>query len=179
MVNDQRAGRIVGKQPDVTVRRGGTSDIVFVIELASELVGYSVPGGRTPDQGLLATRIRDGLVALADRLADDRFVILIGEVGAEPVGYLILDLADREPTTGEPQALIVDIAVRRSDWGRYVTHRLVREAAHVAERRGLGYLVGMISASNQRALRTAERLGFTVERHQVVMRLPAAFPRRG
>jgi GNAT superfamily N-acetyltransferase len=168
----------VGKQADVRVRRGEAPDIDFVIALADESVDYGVPAGRTPDRVVLATRTRDGLAALADRLDDDRFVVLIGEVGSEPVGYLILDLVDREPTTGEPQALIVDIAVRRAHWGRYVTHRLVREAARLAEGRGLGYLVGMISASNQRALRTAERLGFSVERHQVVMRLPGKSTRR-
>jgi len=162
----------------VTVRRGEASDIEFVDELANESVEYSVPAGRTPDRQLLAERIRSGLAALADHLADDRFVVVIGEVGPERVGYLILDLADREPTTGEPQAVIVDIAVRRVAWGRYVTHRLVREAARLAEDRGLGYLVGTISASNQRALRTAQRIGFAVERHQVVMRLSGAPARR-
>lgn len=151
--------------------------MAFVDGLANESVEYSVPAGRIPDRQLLAERIRSGLAALTDRLAEDRYVVLIGEVGPERVGYLILDMADREPTTGELQALIVDIAVRRSDWGRYVTHQLVREAARLAEGRGLAYLVGMISAENQRALRTSERLGFAVERHQVVMRLPAASSR--
>lgn len=164
----------MGEQLHVTVRRGEAPDIEFVNELANASIEYSVPAARIPDGPVLAQRIRSGLAALTERLADDRYVVLIAEVGPERVGYLILDMRDREPTTGEAQALIVDIAVRRSDWGRYVSHRLVREAAAQAEARGLAYLVGMISASNQRALRTAQRLGFDVERHQVVMRLPAA-----
>lgn len=164
----------MSEQLHVTVRRGESSDIEFVNELAETSVEYSVPTGRIADRQLLAERIRSGLAALSDRLADDRYLVLIAEVEPERVGYLILDTGDREPTTGELQAVIVDIAVRRSDWGRYVAHRLVREAALLAEGRGLAYLVGTISASNRRALRTAQRLGFAVERHQVVMRLPVA-----
>ncbi|MBC7967484.1 MAG: hypothetical protein H7Z17_16340, partial [Fuerstia sp.] len=86
-------------------------------------------------------------------------------------GYILLDLASVEPTTGEPQCFIVDLGVERSDWGRGVAHRLCNAACRVTVARGLTYLVGVVSSHNRRALDIAlGDLEFHIERHQIMRR---------
>ena len=161
------------------VRRGTAADIDFVRTLAAEVASHSVPSGRAPRPAAIRVHIAEATALLASHLDGDRIVLLIAERGGQPAGYLVLDLDDLEATTGEIQAAIVDIAVRPEDWGRYVTHHLVGTAAELARQRGRAHLVGTITAANRRALVTARRIGFEVERHQVVLRLDPRGGARG
>ena len=163
-----QGGRSIGSQGAVTVRPGSIEDLAFVSELASDSVTHGIPATRAVAPAAVREYVRAGASRLEAWLRRPDFALLVAERAGEPVGYLMLDLADREPSTGERQAFIIDLGVRRDSWGRYVPHRLVEAAARLAAARGLDYLVGVVSAGNRRALVTSRRLGFEIERHQVV-----------
>ena len=100
-------------------------------------------------------------------------VILVEEEKAtrELIGYLLLDFAHIEPSTGEKQCFIIDLGVHPTRRGRYGTHRLLAKASKMAAARGLDYLVGVVSSSNERTLQLALKgLDFEVERVQIMRR---------
>lgn len=160
----------------IQVRPATPDDVPFVRELSVESIVHGIPAGRRVSPEAAREYARSSVSRLDEWLARTDVAVLIAEMEGEAVGYLILDLADREPSTGERQAFIVDLAARRDRWGRYVPHHLVEAAARLAAERGLAYLVGMVSADNRRALVTSGRLDFSVERHQIVRRLAPSTP---
>lgn len=165
-----------GRQPasnstPVEIREASAADAAFVRDLAAESIVHSIPSTRRIDPTVAQHHARESFARLDEWMSRPDSVALIAERGGEQVGYILLDVAETEVTTGERQAFIVDMAVRRSDWGRYVARRLVEAASRVAASRGVPYLVGLISDTNPRALRTATMaLGFEIERYQVVRR---------
>ena len=158
----------MGSHGSITVRPGSREDLAFVSELASDSVTHGIPATRAVAPDAVREYVRASTSRLEAWLRRPDFALLVAERAGEPVGYLMLDLADREPSTGERQAFIIDLGVRRDSWGRYVPHHLVEAAARLAVDRSLDYLVGVVSAGNRRALVTSRRLGFEIERHQVV-----------
>ncbi len=160
--------------PDaVQVHLARAEDLAWIRDLAVRSVVHGIPESRDVSPEQVQERAR----ALLDDLegtfqSDPTLLILVACESAtgRAMGYLMLDLAHREAATGEPQAMIHDLAVEPRDWGRRVPHRLVREAAREAHHRGLRYLAGEVTASNRRALVQALRLGFTIERHQIAAR---------
>jgi len=158
----------------IRVRTARVEDLAWVRDLAVRSVVHGIPEGRGISPEEVQDRARALLADLEDTLQDDpdRIVLVACESACEGdtgrrLGYLMLDLDHREAATGEPQALIRDVAVEPDDWGRHVPHHLVREAARRAHHRGLHHLAGEVTASNRRALVQALRLGFTVERYQI------------
>ena len=104
-------------------------------------------------------------------LAQKAMVVLVEETNKEITGYLMLDFAHVEPSTGEKQCFIVDLAVHPSKRGQFATHRLIKKASALAKARGLKYLVGMVSSSNERTLQLGLKgLDFQAERVQVMRR---------
>ena len=162
----------------IEVREATPADLEFVRRLDIEVAGDGIPSTRdlTADEArrLAAASYDDPDVV---RALAERFVTLIAEErtegGVERLGFIRLDLASIEPSTGEPQCFIDQLAVVRAHWGRRVARRLVEGAARLAAERGLTYLVGVVSATDTWTLDHALSLGFAVERHQIVMRCEA------
>lgn len=156
-------------QATLTVRRGRRGDLGFIRELLVESLTESIPDRRDiPSQ-----QIRDRATAeidLEDMLSRRReFAFLVAAMGDEPAGFLILELNQIEETTGEQQTLIYHLAVAPAYLGLRVDRQLIAEAAKLTHSRGCRYMIGRISASNRRAVLSALRQGFELERHQVVM----------
>jgi GNAT superfamily N-acetyltransferase len=163
MSNDQAS-----QGAELEVRRARRSDLAFIRELFLASLTESIPDRR--DIANQVIRERAAQLDLEDMLARRReFAFLVAVKGESPAGFLILELNQIEETTGESQTLIYHLAVAPEHMGSRVDRALVTEAARVTHSRGCRYMIGRISASNRRAVLTALRQGFELERHQVVM----------
>ena len=140
----------------------------FVRRLATESALHGVPYGRSISNAAIKARVRDSISNIEPN-EETTVLIAYDEDSQKPVGYLILDLYDIEDSTGERQALIYDLAVHPKHWGTPAVGYLVREAARRTARAGLQYMVGEVSAHNDRTYLQALRLGFELERFQIVM----------
>lgn len=154
------------------IRLAKSHDVDAIRELAELAIVAGIPSTReaTPEQ--VRAFCAANYQHLDDMLKQDRnFVILVEEDAREITGYLMLDFGHIEPCTGEKQCFIVDLAVRPDKRGRFATNRLVKKASQLAAARGLKYLVGMVSSSNNRTIALGQKaLGFEIERVQVVRR---------
>lgn len=147
----------------IQVRPAASSeDYTWLIELAVGSVQFGVPSSRPASQ--VEERARHSLADLEATCSDGSVVALIAWEGERRVGYLILQLEERDHFTGTAQSFIYDLAVERDRWGAQVVHRLVEQAARETARRGHRFLVGEVTFDNQRTLVQARRLGFVVER---------------
>lgn len=156
-------------ETDVKVRRARRSDLDFVTELLIESLTESIPHPRDVTGEEIRDRARTEL-DLKEMLASRReYAFLIATIDTDPVGFLILELNQIEETTGEPQTLIYHLAVAPNYMGLRIDRVLINEAAKLTHSRGCRYMIGRISAGNRRALLTALRQGFELERHQVVI----------
>lgn len=157
---------------EVEVRDALLEDIPWIRDLAVRSVVFGIPAVRDIPEAAVQDHVRRTLADLEFTFRRDpcfRILVAVDRGSGERLGYLMLDLADQEASTGEPQAMIHDLAVEPRNWGRYVVHRLVRQAARTAHGHGLRYMAGEVTADNRRTLVQALRLGFVVERHQIVM----------
>lgn len=153
---------------EIAVRDANEADLRFVRRLAPEAILHTVPYSRTTPNSAVSARSRENLRSLA---ADDDTVILIAyRVDNErPLGYLILKLDDIDGATGDRQSNIFDLAVEPRHWGTPAVRHLVHEAARRTAEAGLSHMSGEITAHNQRTYLQALRLGFELERFQIVM----------
>lgn len=135
-------------------------------------VGYGVYYGRDIGNAEVVQEAGRAFDRLQKRFgADPHLVVIVAredETG-RPAGYLLLETDEVEKSTGEPQSAIHDLAVEPDFWGRRVVHLLVESAAKETAGRGLRFMIGEVTASNRRTYLQALRLGFEVERHQIVM----------
>lgn len=159
----------------IQVRPATLADVPAVRQLAIESVTFGIPHTRDVDPSKVRALTRKALENLEITLRlQPHFHILVAEdVGRHPViGYIMLHTAEMEGSTGERQVFIHDLAVRQDYWGRRIVNRLINAAAEVTRSLGMKYLVGEVTASNERTLGTATRgLGFEIERHQIVLKV--------
>lgn len=157
------------------IRLAQSRDLAALRELATECIVSGIPATREATPGEVRDYCAKAYEDLAGMLKDRNFVILVEEAsnpqGKEITGYLMLDFGHVEPSTGESQCFIVDLAVRPDKRGHFATHRLIKKASQLAAARGLKYLVGMISSSNARTIQLGLKgLDFEIERVQVMRR---------
>ena len=157
----------------VEVRQARLEDVPWVRDLAVRSVGHGIPATRRIPLAEVQAQARRHLSDLELTFqADPTFLVLVASDRAtgQRLGYLMLDLAHREASTGEPQAMIHDLAVEPEHWGRGVAQALVGRAARIAHGHGLDSLVGEVTAGNRRPLVNALSMGFAVERYQISAR---------
>lgn len=152
----------------IGVRDASDKDMRFVRRLAVESALHGVPYGRSISNAAIKARVRESISSIQP---DEETVVLVAfdKESDKPMGYLILDLYDIEDSTGERQSLIYDLAVHPKHWGTPAVRLLVQEAARRTARAGLQYMIGEVSAHNDRTYLQALRLGFELERFQIVM----------
>ncbi|MHB2018222.1 MAG: GNAT family N-acetyltransferase [Candidatus Xenobia bacterium] len=157
----------------VEIRRATLADVQFIRQLCIESVVYGVPGGRDIANDEVQKRAAESLrnlEILVHRRKDCAILVAFDKTRDEHrAGYLILEFKHLEEATGEMQSHVFDMAVEQAYMGKYVGHRLVREAARVSHQQGYRYMSANISAANERALLSAIKLGFDVERFGLVM----------
>ncbi|MFA5505275.1 MAG: GNAT family N-acetyltransferase [Vulcanimicrobiota bacterium] len=152
----------------IGVRDAGDKDMRYVRRLAVESALHGVPYGRSISNAAIKARVRESISSIQP---DEETVVLVAfdKESDKPMGYLILDLYDIEDSTGERQSLIYDLAVHPRHWGTPAVRLLVQEAARRTAQAGLQYMIGEVSAHNDRTYLQALRLGFELERFQIVM----------
>ena len=152
----------------IGVRDATDRDLRFVRKLALESALHGIPYGRDISNRAVKARARESVERLTPD--EDTEIIVAYDLETEKaMGYLILDLTSIEGSTGERQSLIHDLAVHPKYWGTPAVGHLVREASKRTARAGLKYMIGEVSAHNDRTYLQALRLGFELERFQIVM----------
>jgi len=154
----------------IEIRRARLADVATIRRLSLESVADGIPEGRdiTPEQ--VVASASEHLVDLEVLLQKRREVaILVACDEKVTVGFLILEFGHVEDSTGESQSFIHNMAVQTAYRGRYVTHKLVYEASRLSFERGFRYMTSKVTASNERALITAVKMGFEIERYQLTM----------
>lgn len=156
----------------IEVRAALPEDLAWVRDLAIRSVIHGIPDSRDVPSSQVQERAREAALDLVGTFGADpdlRILVAVEARSGELLGYLVLELGHREASTGEPQALIRDLAVEPRAWGSRAVHHLVREAARLTFRHGLRYLIGEVTAANRRPLVVAQRMGFVIERHQIAV----------
>lgn len=159
---------------ETNIRKGSIDDLPFVQKLAIEMAKCSIPPTRCATTEQLASNISKTISALKNELIKNpKLQLLIAETSYnQPIGYLILFLNHINDTTGETQAFVIDIAVLKEYWGKYVWRHLLKKAEIIAKDNGLNYIAGAVSINNPRALKTAQKfLGFQIERYIIAKQL--------
>ena len=153
------------------IRMARPSDAPALRALAHLCIVAGIPSTREATPEDVRAYAADAYEEMEEMLRQEAFVVLVEETDKEITGYLMLDFAHVEPSTGEKQCFIVDLAVHPSKRGHFATHRLIKKASALARARGLKYLVGMVSSSNERTLKLGMKgLDFQVERVQIMRR---------
>lgn len=156
---------------NIRIRRGRLKDLTFIRSLAVNSVKYGIPATRLISVEEVQKHTIQSLEDLEMVLYSPDFALIIAEdmEMKKPVGYLMLDLNEIESSTGERQSMIHDLAVEKEYWGKFVVDLLMAEAEEITRKKKLRYIVGEISSSNKRPLiYSTRRLGYTIERHQIV-----------
>lgn len=153
------------------IRMAKVADVPAIRELAQLCIVAGIPATREASADQVRAHAAEAYEDLEHMLRQAGFVVLVEETNKEITGYLMLDFAHLEPSTGEKQCFIVDLAVHPEKRGHFATHRLIKKASALARAKGLKYLVGMVSSSNDRTLQLGMKgLDFQVERVQVMRR---------
>ncbi|MBS2040227.1 GNAT family N-acetyltransferase [bacterium] len=153
------------------IRMARAADVPALRELAELCIVSGIPASREASPEEVRAYAASAYQDMEQMLRQKGFVILVEEQNKEITGYLMLDFEHVEASTGEKQCFIVDLAVHPGKRGHFATHRLIKKASALARARGLKYLVGMVSSSNDRTLQLGLKgLDFQVERVQVMRR---------
>jgi len=157
----------------IEIRRAGLADCAFIRQLSMEMVGQGIPENRDIPTETVRQRCQEGLAELEQWISRKReFAILVAvdtEKDNDRAGFIIIEFNHQEESTGEKQSYIFNLAVRADYWGKWAGHRLVWEAAKVSHQRGYRYMTSKVTASNERALLSAVKMGFEIERYQLTI----------
>jgi ribosomal protein S18 acetylase RimI-like enzyme len=154
------------------IRRATLADVSFIRRLALESAVYTIPDRRDIANETVVERAAkslENLEIIIHRRREAAVLVALDRPRERRAGYLILEFNRLEESTGERQAHLYDMAVEQDYMGRFVAHNLVREAARVSHAQGYRYMSATVSASNQRALLSAVKVGFEVERIGLIM----------
>ncbi|MHC9541095.1 MAG: GNAT family N-acetyltransferase [Vulcanimicrobiota bacterium] len=147
------------------VRKAVNTDLFFFLVLNSKCGLYTMLPGRGASKEEVASRYLETYSRIL--LEGDEFLIplVIEEKETfKPIGYLMYKTNSCDSFTGDPIAYIYDLAVDPAYWGKRVTQRIMREGESLLVDMGFVYIIGDISESNQRALKTAMKsLGYSLE----------------
>lgn len=159
--------------PQIAVRQAVRADARWIRTLAMRTVIKSIPEAFQVDQHEVRERARLVLAGLESMLEAEGESLVLVAINAENdrrLGYVMVDFDAVDSATGEPQALIRDIAAKQGRIGEHIVRQLVTHAAKLAYARGLQHIFGEISAQRRESLRLANNLGFTLERCTVAAR---------
>jgi len=152
------------------VRLGHETDVPVLRDLAKKVWSVNLSPLRASSKDFIETGADQFFGVVAKNKA---FTILILEESdtQEVAGFLILMLDFVEPLTLEKETYFMDVVIDPKYWGKSLWKPLFKRAEEMARERNNGYLLAMITASNERSLATFKSWGFEIERYQVLKRL--------
>lgn len=154
----------------IEIRPARLGDLPHIKRLTLEMAPLGIPAQRDISNEEVQSKALPFLDDLERMLFRRReAAVLVAVEGERVVGFLILEFNHVEETTGEKQSFIYNMAVDSDYWGKYVGHKLVWEAARVSHQHGFRYMTSRVTASNERALLSAVKLGFEIERYQLTL----------
>ena len=156
----------------ITIRKAKPEDIEYVIDLAVEMVGMSISPYRDCLKSQVQEFRRKDLAVLKDINSNNNIGIFIAsDEDSNFIGHVIVVSGDIESSTGERQGWIFDISVKEAYWHCGIGKKLMRHAEEFIKNIGLRYIGMGVTASNERAVRFYERLGYKEERKRMIKRL--------
>lgn len=139
------------------IQRARLTDLSWIRAMATRA---SHPSPYREGDAAQATRERLAWLE-ASRLQPDLRLLVAGE----RQGFALVHLAGVEDATGLPQAELLELAADSDE----ALEALVDEAARLASKRGLDTLAWRLPAWREQEVERAERLGFWVERCEILM----------
>lgn len=157
----------------IEIRLATLQDVPTIKRLTLECADLGIPANRDIENNTVRATAELFLAEL-DRLIYRRrqAAVLVAVDRAKEdvvIGFLILEFNQIEESTGESQSFIHNMAVESGYLGKYVGHKLVWEAAKISHQHGFRYMSSRVTASNERALLSAIKLGFEIERYQLTL----------
>jgi len=157
----------------IEIRPATLQDVPTIKRLTLECADLGIPDNRDiPNETVRASaeQFLGDLDRLIYRRRQAAVLVAVDRAKADAVvGFLILEFNQIEETTGESQSFIYNMAVEPAYFGKYVGHKLVWEAAKISHQHGFRYMTSRVTASNERALLSAIKLGFEIERYQLTL----------
>lgn len=158
-----RNGRAVSKmrKQSINIRPATPADAGFILSLAPRFVGFALPKGRRKRETLAGIRA-DIEHALRDAPPNDHFFVAEQATGAEPLGFLHLQV-QRDFFTGARACHVSDLAVALGHEGHGIGRALLVHAEAWAKTSHCKLLTLGVFPGNTRARELYERAGFTVD----------------
>jgi GNAT superfamily N-acetyltransferase len=141
------------------IRQATEGDIESITELWQQLVDYHAQLG--PNWAPAPDRAEHFVRFLADQLAKEEVLILIAEVGGQPVGYCHAAIGSRPPIFEQTEhCLVLDLVVAESDRKRGTGGRLLAAIEDWARDRGVRRIEVGVACSNSAAVSFYSNRGF-------------------
>lgn len=157
---------------DVTIRPASLNDLDAVIDLASEMIIYSISPLRDIPIELVKNYRKQDLTMLHQVFGSPNLGVFIAEdKKGEFIGHIIIVAHIHDSLTGEVQAMIVDLSVKERYWGTTVASLLCAKAEEFARENGMYFLELGVTSINKRAVRFYEKMGFAEERKRMIKRI--------
>ncbi len=166
-----------GSQPnsqlkEVRICRAEKEDLLAVIDLSVEVVGYSMSPFRQNDLAQAEKIRRNDMELLYWQISKNNIAIFVAKDSANKiVGHVVAKLDGAEFLTGEKQAWICDLAVKPEYWSCGVGQNLMYALETAAKEWGAKYVGLTVTCANTRAARFYKKLGYQDERLQMVKEL--------
>lgn len=139
-----------------SIRPAGEGDDFLIAVRNAAMLPHTVCAEREYDLSELTFRSMESIFQQVHR-QDGASLALVLVLGQEQIGHLLLELNERS-------AYVYDLAVSEEHWGGKAISYFIRAGLQVLFQRRIPLMWGDVSASNQRALKFAQRfLGFTVD----------------
>ncbi|MFP4498326.1 MAG: GNAT family N-acetyltransferase [Vulcanimicrobiota bacterium] len=152
------------RQENIKVRPGEESDRFFMMLLNAQNSGFLIPADRKASSEEIQQKYFEHYSQMP--IDEEPFLhIFIAEdlINLQPAGYIIIKTSAIDQVSRQSMAYIYDLNVHKDYWGKYVTQRLVKEAENWLVEDNIHLLIGDISDSNPRPLKTAlKTLNFTL-----------------
>ncbi len=151
-------------QKELQVREGNESDRMFLMLLNAQNSGFLIPSNRRASREKIQ-QVYLSFYSAMEIEENSMMKVLVAQDKKtfRSVGYIIIKMSVVDAVSKKPLAYIYDLNVHRDYWGKYVAQRLVREAENHMLTTRARILLGDVSHSNPRALKTAiKSLNFTL-----------------
>jgi GNAT superfamily N-acetyltransferase len=154
-----------------SIRKATLEDLPAVIDLAVDMVLFSISPLRDFRSDAVRRYRRADLQALEEVMCSDQASVLIAEQDGKLIGHVIVATRSQESSSGTSQAWVFDLSVRPDHWGTGLSQALMARAEAFGRELGMSHIGLGVTLSNERALRFYQRLGYQEERVQMVKRL--------